>query len=63
MVTLGLAQWKGLKGTAHRFENSSKTSLAVSWVGMHLKSTADFSLRAAAMNTKYLLVSGVKGSL
>jgi hypothetical protein len=29
---------------------------------MHLKSTADFSLKAAEMNTKYLFVKGVIGS-
>jgi hypothetical protein len=32
-------------------------------MGMHLNRTALFSLRAAEMNTKYLLVKGLKGSL
>jgi hypothetical protein len=30
--------------------------------GIHLKSTADFSLKADEANTKYLLVSGERGS-
>lgn len=63
MVTCGLEQLKGLKGTVHRFENSLKRSWLESWVGTHRKSTADFSRSAAAMKTKYLFVRGVRGSL
>lgn len=46
------------------FENSWKTSPAMELEdSVLLKSTADFSLRVEAMNTKYLLVNGVRVSL
>ena len=45
------------------FENSSKISPAYYSLGAHLNMTADFSLKAADIKIKYLLVRGVIISL
>ena len=56
-------QSKALNGVVQIFENSWKTSSDFPWSGIHLKSTADFSLKAEDINTKYLVVSGDKAIL
>lgn len=45
------------------FANSSNTSPACCILGAHLNITADFSLNAAEIKIKYLLVRGVTVNL
>lgn len=58
-----LLQSYALNGVVHIFENSWNISSALAWSGIHLNKTADFSLKADDMKTKYLVVNGVRANL